>query len=264
MRRLCMVFTMMMIFIGVLCATPDSLSSATRYESYAGVRSMGPTIIATTKWIGAIAEAAGAREVRVLLPQDRPDLSTYLPSPRDIASVSRADVILWSGQDHVVVDMARSAGLSSHRLFEVHASLASGNLVASVESVAKLLGTTEDFNRWRVEYELLLDSMKHNVEKRAIGSLRVAVHAEVQALIRSLGFDVVHVFDGKALSPEDRKMLEKLGPDLIIDSWKGNTVAVENTSVGIQTTLISSPGPYGTRSILDVIRYNARQLGLLD
>ncbi len=242
----------------------DEASAASRYDSYAGKTPMGPKIVASTSWVGAIAEAAGASQVQVLAPVELRHPPEYDFSPKDIISASQADLVLWAGYEGFVKNLAKAAGIGEERLVKVNTNNAPDQLAQSVEAIAQLLDTSDRYVAWKEELDVLASRLlaasagQENTKKRA------AVQFHHQNLARYLGYDVVYVFGPQELTLNDLRKVDELNPDTIIDNWHSVQGQSFATSERSYVQLINFPGPFGARSILDVLEYNGRQLGLLD
>ena len=66
-------------------------------------------IVASTSWVGAIAGAAGAKDVTVLAPIELRHPPEYDYKPEDIVRVLKADYVLWAGYEPFIKKMIQAA-----------------------------------------------------------------------------------------------------------------------------------------------------------
>ncbi len=238
---------------------PASLPNA----SLAPPASTGPILVASTSWVGAIAKAAGASNVIVLAPLDLRHPPEYDFKPADVIAAAKADLILWAGYEGFVKNLRMAAGIPEDRVVKVATNNAPPQLRASVRSLAKRLGTTESIAAWERELDELEKQMLAGAKRARTASTKAAVQFHQQAFARYLGFDVAAVFGPGELTMGDVQKIEALGPDLIIDNWHSAQGEPLRGGGRRYVQLVNFPGPFGNKAILDVVRYNAAQLGLL-
>lgn len=242
----------------------DETSGASRYDSYAGKTSMGPSIVASTSWVGAIAEAAGAEDVLVLAPIELRHPPEYDFSPQDIIKASQADLLLWAGYEGFMKKLRQAAEISEHKLIQVQTNNAPDKLSESVKAMAELLGTQTRFALWNERLEKLASSLQEGASFKKAGETTVAVQFHQQAIARYLGYDVVAVFGPQELTMNDITHIESLDPELIIDNWHSpQGLPLEKDGRGY-VQLINFPGPFATSTLLEVLAYNGKALGLID
>ena len=261
-------FTIMIMLTlvgGILFAQgANDMSGASRYDSYAGNTSMGPKIVASTSWVGAIVEASGGRQVQILAPVELRHPPEYDFSPQDIIDASRADLVFWAGYEGFVKNLVRAANISENRLVRVNTNNAPDQLAESVRQVALLLDTTDHFESWKRELDALDATMLEAAEKMHTKGMRAAVQFHHQAFARYLGYEVVYVFGPQELTLNDIRAIEELDVDVVIDNWHSVQGESFRSPARKYVQLVNFPGPFGTKGILDVLRYNARQLALVD
>lgn len=262
--------TVFMILIGFLVLPgilfaqgEDELSAASRYDAYAGNKSMGPSIVASTSWVGAIAEAAGADDVLVLAPVELRHPPEYDFSPQDIIRASQADLMLWAGYEGFVKNLVEAADIPQDRLIQVQTNNAPDKLSESVASVSRLLGTEDSYGSWKEDLDNLAERMLSGAEDQHTKSTRAVVQFHHQALARYLGYEVLLVYGPQELTMNDIRDIEALSPDLVIDNWHSPQGAPLQKDGRAYVQLVNFPGPFETSTILEVLHYNAKQLSLI-
>ncbi|MDC7246752.1 MAG: hypothetical protein PQJ35_00240, partial [Sphaerochaetaceae bacterium] len=82
--------------------------------------------------------------------------------------------------------------------------------------------------------------------------------------IEELGYTVVATVGPGDLSIGDVKAIEDLSFSLIIDNYHSPGAQTFENEGRKYIQLINFPGPFDTDSVISVIEYNAKMLGLLD
>lgn len=93
------------------CGSDDTTSASVTQPVAA--RS-GPTVVASTAWTGALAQAAGAAKVRLIAPADNPHPAGCEPKPSDRTAVTGADYVVLAEYDGFAKTL-RDATASSAR-----------------------------------------------------------------------------------------------------------------------------------------------------
>lgn len=241
----------------------DTEASASRYDSYAGKSVMSPAIVASTSWVGAIVRAAGATRVQVLAPIELRHPPEYDFSPQDIIQASRADLVFWAGYEGFIRNLTSAARIADKQVVQVQTNNAPDVLADSVSAVAALLGTTDHYQRWKLQLDEISSAMLDGAQQTEVEKITVAVQFHQQSLIRYLGYDVIAVFGPQELSLRDVTMIEALNPDIIIDNWHSPQGQPFDRPTRRYVQLINFPGPFGTETLIDVLAWNASKLGLL-
>jgi zinc transport system substrate-binding protein/iron/zinc/copper transport system substrate-binding protein len=85
-------------------------------------------VVASTSWTGAIAEAAGADEVRILAPFELKHPPEYDYRPSDIAQLRSARLLVYGGYEPFVKKLAVAAGLPREKMIVIVTSNDPDNL----------------------------------------------------------------------------------------------------------------------------------------
>jgi hypothetical protein len=214
-------------------------------------------VLASTTWVAALAEAAGAKNVRVLAPAELRHPPEYELKPSDLALVSKADYVLYAGWERFAEKLAETAGSAGIRLVKVTAENNPSVLIAEAEKLAALFGTTGRFESWRGEFEKLSGELKARIiaawpDKRAV------VQRMQTPFVRWLGFDIAGEYGPAEPSPALILELSRLNPALVIDNYHGPSGRpIAEAAQAPYAELINFPGKDGTKTLEDVFRYNA-------
>lgn len=214
-------------------------------------------VIASTTWVAALAEAAGAKNVRVLAPAELRHPPEYELKPSDLALVSGADYVLYAGWERFAEKLTETAGSAGVRLVTVRAENDPTVLIDEAEKLAALFGTTERFEAWRRDFENLTGELKTKITA-AWPDKRAVVQRMQTPFIRWLGFDISGEYGPAEPSPALILELSRLQPAMVIDNYHGPSGRpVAEAAKVPYAELINFPGKDGTKTLEDVFRYNA-------
>jgi hypothetical protein len=218
------------------------------------------TVVASTSWTAAIAEAAGARNVRVLAPVELRHPPEYELRPSDLAAASRADIIIYAGWESFAVRLAETAGGAGVELVRVVTSNTPESLNAEAERLARILGTEDRFAAWKKEFDPLAEELRQRVLAAWPGG-RVVVEGMFTDFAGWLGLEILGEYGPAEPSPALIFNLVQTGPALVIDNYhipSGRPIAEAAGAAYVE--LINFPGREGTKTVEDLFRYNADAL----
>ncbi len=220
--------------------------------------SIGATVVASSSWVGSIAKAAGAKNVVVLAPIDE-----YNFSPQDSIAASKADYIVWAGYEEFMRTLIGATDIDENNVFEVNTNNAPDILLQTVQELAAKLGTSEESEKWTKELQELSVQALENAKEQNLHQKKAAVHYYQAPLAHYLGYDVVYVFGPQELTANDVLTVESYRPEVIIDNWHSIQGKVFDCLNRQYVQLINFPGPFRTASIVDVLKYNLKQLHVI-
>ncbi len=255
---LSMVFAFPLLAQGV-----DEQSSASAYASYSGQTPMGMPVVASTSWVAAMARAAGAERVTVLAPMELKHPPEYDFRPGDVIAATQAQWVLWAGYEGFMKNLVSAAGIADDKVILITTNNAPSVVRESVRKLSQQLGTISRFAAWEKELDVLEGQLREGASIHDIAGRRAAVQFHHQALAKWFGYNVVAVFGPGELTMTQLRQIDALNPDIIIDNWhmaQGDPLKKDGRAY---VQFLNFPGAYGTESILDVIRYNADQIGII-
>lgn len=223
----------------------------------------GPSVLASTAWTGAIAEAAGAEQVEILASFElrHPPERDFRPS--DITRALAADVLLWAGYEGFMHQLIAAAEVPTERSVQIRTENTPGHLIELTRDLARRWGTEERQAAWEAEFVELTNAIKATAAEQGVAAKRAVVVGHLAAFAGWLGYDVVGTFGFEEMTPTVLHQLAQLKPDLIIDVWHNPTAEALAMAADVPyVLLINFPGHAGTRTLIDVFEYNASQLGL--
>ncbi len=221
-----------------------------------------PRLIATNGWTAAFAELAGADNMEVLAPYDMKHPPEYEISLAELQKVSRADFLVFAGYETMMKRIKESMGDSSSvTLIQVDTVNSYPVIAASVRKIAGELGTVEAAEANLAELKSFLDDWKRELVSEDLMK-NIIVHFHQQGPAKSLGLEPAMVFGPAPASLNQIRDVLGIKPSVIIDNYHNPQAApfLEQTPAPAVVQWINFPGTAGTRSLLDVMKYNREQL----
>jgi zinc transport system substrate-binding protein len=219
-------------------------------------------VVASTSWTGAIAEAAGADEVRILAPFELKHPPEYDYRPSDIAQLRSARLLVYGGYESFVKKLAIAAGFPQENLIAIITSNDPDNLKKQARLLAEKMGTQKREAAWEKALNKALADIQKQAKKNKISRKRVLVQKYQIPFVKWLGFDVIGVFNTDELSPNKVMEYAMMKPDMVIDNFhnpQGKPIA-EITKCGY-VALINFPSA-NARSLIELLKENATRLGM--
>jgi zinc transport system substrate-binding protein/iron/zinc/copper transport system substrate-binding protein len=219
-------------------------------------------VVASTSWTGAIAEAAGADEVRILAPFELKHPPEYDYRPSDIAQLRSARLLVYGGYEPFVKKLAVAAGLPREKMIVIVTSNDPDNLKKQARLLAEKMRTQKREASWEKALDKALADIQEQAQNNKVSRKRVLVQKYQVPFVKWLGFDVIGVFSADELSPNKVLEYAKMKPDIIIDNFhnpKGKPIA-EITKCDY-VALINFPSA-NARSLIELLKENADRLGM--
>lgn len=250
MKRLTVMFVILMLLVGGIAAASAAASDI--------------SVVASTTWVGAMVEALGITDVLVLAPVELRHPAEYDFRPRDIQLALDADYVIWAGYEPFIRNLVEAANIPEEQVLLVHTNNSPPILEESVAQLAASLGREEQFAQWAEQLRALAAELEAGAAAADTASITAAVQGHQERFVRWLGYDVVVVYGPGEVTPGKITELVAADPDVIIDNWhsaQGEAFAQEGRPY---YSLLNFPGPRDTVTLLDVLRHNGRELGLLE
>lgn len=222
-----------------------------------------PRVTASTSWVAALAEAAGADVGRVLAPIELRHPPEYDFRPGDIRYAIEADFLIWAGYEGFMRSLFEAAEIPDDRIVQVRTNNTPPVAKQVVRELAEVFGTLDRFARWERDLDALAEELLAAADERNTAGTRAVVQFHHMALAEWLGYEIVAELGMGELTPSRLREIVDLKPDIVIDNWHMPTGAPLRNEIPY-VTLINFPGHEGTRTLMDVLRYNAGLLGLVE
>ncbi len=223
-----------------------------------------PRVVASTSWTGAIAEAAGADVLRILAPIELRHPPEYDFRPGDIRHAVEADYLVWAGYEGFMQNLFQAAEIDEERIIRISTNNTPPQLRSVVGELAEMFGTQELFSQWEQELDSVAERLIDGAQRRDAAGTRAVVHVHFLVLADWLGYEIVDQIGMAELSPGRLREILAKNPDLVIDNWHNPTGEPLRGEIDEYVTWINFPGRDGTRTLIDVLRYNGAALGLIE
>ncbi|MEV0992886.1 zinc ABC transporter substrate-binding protein [Streptomyces sp. NPDC049949] len=208
-----------------------------------GPRGGKPVVVVTTTWEGAFAKAAGAEEVKVIVPQSVHHAPDYDPKPSDLAAVGKADFVLYAPFEPYAAKIKEAAG-SKAELVEVDLDNDADKVRAEVAKLGKLFGTEAAAARWTASFDTEYAKLSKEVQGSWPGGKSPAVVSQVFTAwsAKLAGAAPVGTYGPEAVTPAQLAELSGKKPALVLDNAHMSTGTVLPDSGARQIEIVNYPG----------------------
>ncbi|WP_327279951.1 metal ABC transporter solute-binding protein, Zn/Mn family [Streptomyces sp. NBC_01205] len=222
------------------CAEGDGTASKDGAPAHEGGK---PVVVVTTTWEGAFAKAAGARDVKVIVPQSVHHAPDYDPKPSDLAAVGKADFVLYAPFEPYAAKIKEAAG-SKAKLVEVNLDNDSDKVRAEVARLGQLFGTGAAAAQWTTSFDAEYAKLSKDVQGAWPGGQSPAVVSQVFTTwsAKLAGATPVGTYGPEAVTPAQLAELSGKKPALVLDNAHMSTGTVLPDSGAKQVEIVNYPG----------------------
>ncbi|WP_328787647.1 MULTISPECIES: metal ABC transporter solute-binding protein, Zn/Mn family [unclassified Streptomyces] len=202
-----------------------------------------PVVVVTTTWEGAFAKAAGAEDVKVIVPQSVHHAPDYDPKPSDLAAVAKADFVLYAPFEPYAAKIKEAAG-SKAKLVEVELDNDPTKASAEVARLAGLFGTPEAATQWKTGFDTEYTKLNKDVQAAWPGGKAPSVVSQVFTTwaAKLAGATPVGTYGPEAVTPAQLAELAAKKPELVLDNAHMSTGTVLPDSGAKQVKIVNYPG----------------------
>ncbi|WP_327265553.1 ABC transporter substrate-binding protein [Streptomyces sp. NBC_01232] len=202
-----------------------------------------PVVVVTTTWEGAFAKAAGAEDVKVIVPQSVHHAPDYDPKPSDLAAVAKADFVLYAPFEPYAAKIKEAAG-SKAKLVEVNLDNDPDKAAAEVARLAGLFGTGDAATRWKTDFDTQYAQLNKEVQAGWPGGRSPSVVTQVFTAwsAKLAGATTVGTYGPEAVTPAQLAELSAKKPELVLDNAHMSTGTVLPDSGAKQVKIVNYPG----------------------
>ncbi|MCX5405670.1 metal ABC transporter substrate-binding protein [Streptomyces sp. NBC_00335] len=202
-----------------------------------------PTVVVTTTWEGAFAKAAGAQDVKVIVPQSVHHAPDYDPKPSDLAAVAGADFVLYAPFEPYAAKIKEAAG-SKAELVEVGLDNDADKVKAEVTRLGALFGTQAAAAKWTADFDAEYGRVAKEVRAAWPGGKSPSVVSQVFTgwSAKLAGATTVGTYGPEAVTPAQLAELSAKKPALVLDNAHMSTGTVLPGSGARQVTIVNYPG----------------------
>ncbi|MEW2635467.1 zinc ABC transporter substrate-binding protein [Streptomyces sp. NPDC048389] len=221
------------------CGNGDDASS----KSGTGGKKGKPVVVVTTTWEGAFAKAAGAEDVKVIVPQSVHHAPDYDPKPSDLAAVAEADFVLYAPFEPYAEKIKEAAG-SEAELVEVGLDNDADKVNAEVARLGELFGTEDAAAKWKSTFDAERAKLSADLKSGWPGGESPAVVSQVFTAwaAKLAGATTVGTYGPEAVTPAQLAELSEKKPALVLDNAHMSTGTVLPDSGAKQVKIANYPG----------------------
>ncbi|GAA0665568.1 hypothetical protein GCM10010193_16210 [Kitasatospora atroaurantiaca] len=245
---------------GLLLLTAcGSSKSGTTADAAATAQAKGPVVVATTTWEAALAKAAGAKDVKVLVPATVKHAPDYELKPSDLTAVAGADFVLYASFEPFAGRIKEAAG-SKAKPVEVNLDDHRDATTAEVTKLGKAFGTEQAAAQWNTAFTTEYDKLAQQVKaKWPAGKAPVVVTQMFTAWAADLaGVKAAGTYGPEAVTPAQLSELSARKPQFVLENEAMSTGTVLPDSGAKQVNIVNYPGQ--ELDMLTVYRNAADQL----
>jgi zinc transport system substrate-binding protein len=217
------------------------------------------TVVASTSLAGAIARAAGAKDIRVLTPSETKHPPEYELKPSDLLKLEGANVVIYGGYERMVerlVDASRNKNLVA---IKIDTTTSPDNLIAQTKKVAAALHTEKEQQIWEKGFIAKLGILKTRLA--SLAGKPAIVHLHAKPFVQWAGLSEVQVVPPGELSLKAVANAVAKQPEIVIDilHMPAGKVIADNARCRY-TQVINFPAVQETVTLEDVFEFNTTQL----
>ncbi|OEU86913.1 ABC transporter substrate-binding protein [Streptomyces abyssalis] len=203
----------------------------------------GPVVVATTTWEGAFAKAAGAEDVKVIVPQSVQHAPDYDPKPTDLATVAKADYVLYAPFEPYAAKIKEAAG-SKAELVETKLDNDPRNVKSEVTRLAGKFGTEDMARKWNKDFGAKYGKLSSQLKSSWKDGERPTAVSQVFTVwsARMAGAKIAGTFGPEAVTAGQLSKLSKKKPGLVVDNEHMSTGTVLPDSDAKQVKVANYPG----------------------
>ncbi|MEU7581356.1 zinc ABC transporter substrate-binding protein [Streptomyces sp. NPDC041068] len=202
-----------------------------------------PVVVATTTWEGALAKAAGAQDVKVIVPPSVQHAPDYEPKPSDLAAVADADFVLYAPFEPFAKKIEEAAG-SKAELVEVALDNDPAKTSAEVARLGKKFGTEDAAAKWDASFKREYGALRKELKAAWPGGKAPAVVAQAYSAwsAKMAGADLRGTYGPKAVTAAQLSALAKKKPAYVFDNAHMTTGKVLPDTGAKQVDIVNFPG----------------------
>lgn len=215
-----------------------------------------PTVVASTTWVGALAKAAGATDVKLVAPANLQHPPDYDPKPSDLAAVASADYVLYTPFDGFAPRLKEAVG-SDAELVAIEPENTPSKITAEVTRLGQLFGTGAAAARWIDGFNAEYATLSGKLKGTSLGAMPAVAQVYVAYWAEFAGVPVVSTYGPQPVTPSQLADLSGKKPKLQLAN--GHLPGVNPQITGaVKVDIVNYPG--ADLDLLSVFRTNADRL----
>lgn len=216
-------------------------------------------VVASTSLAGAIAKAAGIKEVRVIVSSEIRHPPEYDLKPSDLLIFEGAKVVIYGGYERMVSKLIETSKNKNILTIQINTETSPENLISQARKLSEILKTEKEEKNWE---ENFLEKLKELQKKvNPFSGKRAVVHRFAQPFAQWAGLQIVQIISPGELTPKVIGEAVAKNPELVVDIYHFPVAPViaENAKCKY-IQVINFPGVGNTKTLEDIFEYNTTQL----
>jgi len=216
-------------------------------------------VVASTSLAGAIAKAAGAKEVRVIVSSEMRHPPEYDLKPSDLLIFEGAKVVIYGGYERMVSKLLETSKNKNIFAIQINTDTSPENLISQARKISEVLKTEKEEQAWEKKFLEKLKEFQKRISP--LSGKRAIVHRFAQPFAQWAGLQVVQIVSPGELTPKVIGDAVAKNPELVVDIFHFPVAQViaENAKCKY-VQVINFPGVDHTKTLEDIFEYNAAQL----
>lgn len=217
------------------------------------------TVVASTSLAGAIAQAAGAKEVRVLTPSEMKHPPEYELKPSDLNKLDGANAVIYAGYERMVERLVAASGNRNMIVIKVDTTTSPENLIAQTKKVAAILHTEKEQQTWEKSFIEKLNLLKSRLAP--LSGKTAVVHFHARPFAQWAGLSIAQIVPPGELSLKAVTDAVAKQPDIVVDilHLPAAKVVADNARCRY-AQVINFPAIQGTATLTDIFEFNTAQI----
>lgn len=216
-------------------------------------------VAASTSLAGAIAKAAGAKEVRVLTPGEVRHPPEYDLKPSDLLKFEGVDIVVYGGYERMVAKLLETSKNKKVLVIQIETDTSPEKLVTQARKISKILKTEKKEQTWERRFSERLKGLQKQISP--FFGKRAVVHRFAEPFARWAGLSIVQIISPGELTAKVVAEAIANKPELVVDIHHFPIAGVIADNARCRyIQVINFPGIGSTQTLEDIFEYNAFQL----
>jgi ABC-type Mn2+/Zn2+ transport system permease subunit len=217
------------------------------------------TVVASTSLAGAIAKAAGAKEVRIIVSSEMRHPPEYDLKPSDLLKFEGAKVVIYGGYERMVSKLLETSKNKNIVAIQIDTDTSPENLISQARKISGVLKTEKEEQVWEERFLAKLKELQKKI--RPFSGKRAVVHRFAQPFAQWAGLQVVQIVSPGELTPKVIGDAVAKNPELVVDIYHFPVVQVISENAKCKyIQVINFPGVGKTKTLEDIFEYNSNEL----
>jgi zinc transport system substrate-binding protein len=216
-------------------------------------------VVASTPLAGAIAKAAGAKEVRVISPEGTRHPPEYDLKPSDLFKLEGARIVIYGGYERMVSKLLETSRRKNILLLQIGTETSPEALIASAKKISRTLKTEKEEQVWERQFLEKLNILQKKISP--FSGKRAIVHEYAYPFSKWANLSIAQMITPGELTPKVVADAVIKKPELVVDilHFPVARVIAENARCRY-IQIINFPGVEDTRTLEDIFEYNSMKV----